>query len=78
MFMLNSRRNRTADRWSKGTPLPPAIKTREVRNLAPRALPHSVGAEIREPVLAMGPFIMNKRSQIEDAVARYRAGEWDT
>jgi redox-sensitive bicupin YhaK (pirin superfamily) len=33
------------------------------------------GAEIREPVLADGPFIMNKRSQIAAASARYRAGE---
>lgn len=32
------------------------------------------GAEIREPVLAQGPFIMNERSQIEAAVARYRTG----
>jgi redox-sensitive bicupin YhaK (pirin superfamily) len=33
------------------------------------------GAEIREPVVAHGPFIMNKRSQITDAVARYQAGK---
>jgi redox-sensitive bicupin YhaK (pirin superfamily) len=33
------------------------------------------GAEIHEPVLAEGPFIMNERLQIEAAVARYRAGE---
>jgi len=33
------------------------------------------GAEIREPVLAHGPFIMNEMSQIEAAVARYRAGD---
>jgi redox-sensitive bicupin YhaK (pirin superfamily) len=33
------------------------------------------GAEIREPVVAKGPFIMNESSQIEAAVARYRAGE---
>lgn len=33
------------------------------------------GAEIREPVLADGPFIMNERSQIVAAAARYRAGE---
>jgi redox-sensitive bicupin YhaK (pirin superfamily) len=32
------------------------------------------GAEIREPVLVDGPFIMNERSQVEAAVARYRAG----
>jgi redox-sensitive bicupin YhaK (pirin superfamily) len=32
------------------------------------------GTAIREPVLAEGPFIMNERSQIEAAVARYRAG----
>ena len=32
------------------------------------------GAEIREPILAQGPFIMNERSQIEAAVARYRTG----
>jgi redox-sensitive bicupin YhaK (pirin superfamily) len=32
------------------------------------------GAEIREPVVAEGPFIMNEPSQIEDAVARYRTG----
>jgi hypothetical protein len=33
------------------------------------------GAAIREPVLVDGPFIMNERSQIEAAVARYRSGE---
>ena len=33
------------------------------------------GAEIREPVLAHGPFIMNEMSQIEAAVAHYRAGD---
>jgi redox-sensitive bicupin YhaK (pirin superfamily) len=32
------------------------------------------GAEIREPVVAWGPFIMNNQSQIDDAIARYRAG----
>ena len=32
------------------------------------------GAEIREPVVASGPFIMNDRAQIDDAIARYRAG----
>ena len=32
------------------------------------------GAQIHEPALAHGPFIMNERSQIEDAFARYRAG----
>ena len=32
------------------------------------------GAEIREPVVAEGPFIMNNRSQIQEAVARYRSG----
>jgi len=32
------------------------------------------GAEIREPTLVHGPFIMNERSQIEAAFARYRAG----
>ena len=36
------------------------------------------GAEIREPVLVDGPFIMNERSQIETAVARFRAGEMGT
>jgi redox-sensitive bicupin YhaK (pirin superfamily) len=33
------------------------------------------GVEIREPVVVEGPFIMNDRSQIEAAAARYRAGE---
>ena len=33
------------------------------------------GLEIREPVLVEGSFIMNNRSQIDAAVARYRAGE---
>ena len=33
------------------------------------------GAEIREPVVAEGPFIMNDRAQIAAAYARYRAGE---
>jgi redox-sensitive bicupin YhaK (pirin superfamily) len=32
------------------------------------------GAEIREPVVSWGPFIMNDETQINDAVARYRAG----
>jgi redox-sensitive bicupin YhaK (pirin superfamily) len=32
------------------------------------------GAEIREPILVDGPFIMNERWQIEEAVARYRTG----
>ncbi|MGZ5978906.1 MAG: pirin-like C-terminal cupin domain-containing protein, partial [Isosphaeraceae bacterium] len=26
------------------------------------------------PVVASGPFIMNDRAQIDDAIARYRAG----
>ncbi len=34
-----------------------------------------LGAEIREPVVERGPFIMNKQSQIDAAVARFRAGE---
>lgn len=33
------------------------------------------GAAIHEPVLMHGPFIMTDRSQIEAAVARYRAGD---
>jgi len=33
------------------------------------------GTEIREPVLAQGPFIMNKPSQVEAALARYQAGQ---
>jgi redox-sensitive bicupin YhaK (pirin superfamily) len=33
------------------------------------------GAEIREPIVADGPFIMNERSQIEAAVGRHRTGE---
>lgn len=33
------------------------------------------GPEIREPVIADGPFIMNEPSQIEEAFARFRAGE---
>jgi redox-sensitive bicupin YhaK (pirin superfamily) len=32
------------------------------------------GAEIRDPVVSEGPFIMNSRSQIEEAVTRYRRG----
>lgn len=32
------------------------------------------GAAIPEPILAVGPFIMNDRAQIDDAIARYRAG----
>ena len=33
------------------------------------------GAQIREPVVADGPFVMNNRSQIEAAARRYAAGE---
>lgn len=33
------------------------------------------GAEIREPVVTAGPFIMNEPAQIEDAAARYERGE---
>lgn len=33
------------------------------------------GTAIHDPVLTHGPFIMNDRSQIEAAMARYRAGE---
>ena len=32
------------------------------------------GAAIGEPVISAGPFIMNDKSQVEDAFARYRAG----
>jgi len=32
------------------------------------------GAEIREPVVAGGPFIMNNQAQIDAAFAQYRAG----
>jgi redox-sensitive bicupin YhaK (pirin superfamily) len=32
------------------------------------------GFEIREPVFADGPFVMNDRRQIEDAVVRHHAG----
>jgi redox-sensitive bicupin YhaK (pirin superfamily) len=32
------------------------------------------GFEIREPVFADGPFVMNERRQVEDAIARYQAG----
>lgn len=32
------------------------------------------GAAIREPLVVAGPFIMNERSQIEDAVTRFRGG----
>ena len=33
------------------------------------------GAEIREPAIFEGPFLMNDRSQIQSAAARFRAGE---
>lgn len=33
------------------------------------------GLDIREPVLADGPFIMSNRSQLDDAFARFRAGK---
>jgi redox-sensitive bicupin YhaK (pirin superfamily) len=33
------------------------------------------GAQIREPAVAHGPFLMNEMSEIEAAVARYHAGE---
>ena len=33
------------------------------------------GIEIRDPIVADGPFIMNEQSQLESAVSRYRAGE---
>ena len=42
---------------------------------APSHLVILAGAEIHEPVLASGPFMMNDRSQVEAAVARYQAGE---
>jgi redox-sensitive bicupin YhaK (pirin superfamily) len=32
------------------------------------------GAQIREPVVTEGPFIMNQPSQVRDAITRYRAG----
>jgi redox-sensitive bicupin YhaK (pirin superfamily) len=32
------------------------------------------GAEIREPVVTWGPFIMNDQAQLDDAISRYRAG----
>ena len=32
------------------------------------------GAEIREPVVVEGPFIMNEPAQIADAATRYRMG----
>ena len=34
-----------------------------------------VGAEISEPVVSRGPFIMNEQSQIDSAFARYRRGD---
>jgi len=33
------------------------------------------GAEIREPVVSVGPFIMNSQAQIDDANRRYRSGQ---
>jgi redox-sensitive bicupin YhaK (pirin superfamily) len=35
----------------------------------------AAGAEITEPVVEEGPFIMNNRTQIEAAIARYHSGE---
>jgi len=32
------------------------------------------GAQIREPVVTEGPFIMNQPSQVRAAVTRYRTG----
>lgn len=32
------------------------------------------GRPIREPVVAWGPFVMNRREEIEEAIADYRAG----
>jgi redox-sensitive bicupin YhaK (pirin superfamily) len=32
------------------------------------------GTDIADPVVARGPFIMNDQAQIDDAIARYRAG----
>lgn len=42
--------------------------------LAPSHFLILAGAEIGEPVVTQGPFIMNESSQIEDAFARYRKG----
>ncbi|MEE4382086.1 MAG: pirin family protein [Pseudomonadales bacterium] len=34
------------------------------------------GRPIREPVVAWGPFVMNRREEIEEAIADYRAGRF--
>ena len=45
------------------------------RAVSPARLAVLSGVEIAEPVFAQGPFIMNDRSQVEAAIARYRAGQ---
>lgn len=43
--------------------------------LTPSRLVILSGAELHDPIVQQGPFIMNDGSQIQAAVARYRAGE---
>ena len=40
----------------------------------PAHLLYLSGTDLREPVYSHGPFVMNDRSQTDDAMARYRAG----
>jgi hypothetical protein len=46
-----------------------------IESSAPAHLLMLCGAEIREPIVTDGPFMMNERPQIEDAIARYRSGQ---
>jgi len=46
-----------------------------IEALHPAHLLFLSGAEIREPVVAHGPFIMNDLAQVEAAFARYRKGD---
>lgn len=69
------------DYWKREIPVDHAMATSGIgERLIVEALRSSrllilSGLNIREPMLAEGPFIMNSRSELDAAVARFHAGE---
>ena len=71
---MSRRRSRGRTTWLKAVALSGFGAGVSLEAHQPTQLLNVPGAEIREPVVAHGNFIMNDAAQIEEAVERHRTG----